>query len=305
MNTKQSESPKRSAAKITAVTSSTTLWSQTQDAADKQQQEALIAAGNIPQHVAIIMDGNGRWAEQRGQSRVQGHREGIESVRDIVKASSLLGVKYLTLYAFSMENWRRPQTEVNVLMELLSYYLKNEFDELHRNNVRLQTIGKTNALPKNVQKQLYESTEAMKENTGLTLTLALSYSARWDITRAVQMIALDVRRGKLSPEDLTEERFASYLQTHIMPDPDLLIRTSGELRVSNFLLWEIAYAELYITQTLWPDFRRAQLYEALASYNQRERRFGKTSQQLADEKNDDTNHQTQPTYVQRLFHAFR
>jgi len=305
VNTKQSDSATRSAAKTTAVNNVTTLWSHTQDADDKQCQEALLATGNIPRHLAIIMDGNGRWAEQRGQSRVHGHREGIESVRDIVKASSLLGIQYLTLYAFSMENWRRPQAEVNVLMELLLYYLKNEFDELHRNNVRLQTIGKINALPKNVQKQLYESTEAMKDNTGLTLTLALSYSARWDITRAVQMIALDVRRGKLSPEDLTEERFASYLQTHIMPDPDLLIRTSGELRVSNFLLWEIAYAELYITQTLWPDFRRAQLYEALASYNQRERRFGKTSQQLADEKNDETNHQTQPTYVQRLFHAFR
>jgi undecaprenyl diphosphate synthase len=275
-----------------------TEWHLAQSSDDKQQQLELAASGKLPKHVAIIMDGNGRWAQHRGMNRANGHREGIESVRDIVKASSLLGVQYLTLYAFSMENWRRPQTEVNILMELLSHFLKAETEELHRNGVRLQTIGKTNALPRAVQKQLFESIERTKENTGLTLTLALSYSSRWDITRAVQMLALDVRRGKLSPEDLTEERFASYLQTHTMPDPDLLIRTSGELRLSNFLLWEMAYAEIYVTDKLWPDFRRDALYEAIASYTQRERRFGKTSQQIAEEAPNET-------YVQRLLHVFR
>jgi undecaprenyl diphosphate synthase len=272
------------------------------------------------------MDGNGRWAQQRTMNRAQGHREGIESVRDIVKASSVLGIKYLTLYAFSMENWRRPHTEVSVLMELLLYFLKSEMEELHHNNVRLQTIGKINALPKAVQKQLHECMDVMKDNTGLTLTLALSYSARWDITRAVQMVALDVRRGKLSPEDITEAHFSSYLQTHAMPDPDLLIRTSGEMRLSNFLLWEMAYSELYITDKLWPDFRRNDLYEALAAYTQRERRFGKTSQQIAMQTasqgrvsdggsapeaqpalSSETNaaDQTEESYVQRLLHRLR
>ncbi len=276
-------------------------WQASQTLDDKELQQQLITSGKLPKHVAIIMDGNGRWAEERSMSRAAGHREGIESVRDIVKASSLLGIQCLTLYAFSMENWRRPHTEVNILMDLLYQFLKAEIEELHRNNVRLLTIGKTNALPKNVQKRLVECMELTKDNTGLTLTLALSYSARWDITRAVQMIALDVRRGKLSPEDLTEERFATYLQTHIMPDPDLLIRTSGEMRLSNFLLWEMAYSEIYVTRNLWPDFRRADLYDAISDYTQRERRFGKTSQQIADE----TNHETHSTYVQRMFNVFR
>lgn len=273
-------------------------WEHTQSAEDKEVQHLLSAAGTLPAHIAIIMDGNGRWAEERGLSRTAGHREGIESVRDIVKSSSLLGIQYLTLYAFSMENWRRPHAEVNILMDLLYHFLKAEIDELHENGVRLMTIGKTNALPKNVQKRLHENIERTTSNTGLTLNLALSYSGRWDITRAVQMIALDVRRGKLSPEDLTEDRFAQYLQTSIVPDPDLLIRTSGEMRLSNFLLWEMAYSEMYITKKYWPDFRRADLYQAVLDYVHRERRFGKTSQQVADENS----HQT---YLQRIVHALR
>jgi undecaprenyl diphosphate synthase len=276
-------------------------WVASQTASDKACQQELLASGKVPKHIAIIMDGNGRWAEERSLSRTQGHREGINSVRDIVEAASLLGVKYLTMYAFSMENWRRPRPEVNILMDLLLHYLKSELEELNRNNVRLQAIGKLNALPKNVQKQLFECIEAMKDNTGLTLTLALSYSARWDMVRAVQMASLDVRRGKISPEDITEERFAEYLQTHTMPDPDLLIRTSGELRLSNFLLWEMAYSEMYVTPKYWPGFRREDLYEAVHDYLKRERRFGKTSQQIAAEQpNPD-----EQTALKRILNAFR
>lgn len=273
-------------------------WISKQTADDKEIQQQIIAAGRLPKHIAIIMDGNGRWAAERKMPRVAGHQSGISSVRDIVEAASLLGIKNLTLYAFSMENWRRPRTEVNLLMDLLVRYLREELEEMHQNNIRLQAIGKLNALPKNVQKQLYDSMDIMKGNTGLTLTLALSYSGRWDIVRAVQMIALDARRGKISPEDITEEVFSTYLLTHTMPDPDLVIRTSGEMRLSNFLLWETAYSEIYITDKLWPDFRRNDLYTALFDYIKRERRFGKTSQQIAEEK-------TNENYVQRIINAFK
>ncbi len=273
-------------------------WISKQTAEDREIQQQIIAAGKLPKHIAIIMDGNGRWAVERSLPRVAGHQAGISSVRDIVEAASLTGIQNLTLYAFSMENWRRPRTEVNVLMDLLVRYLREELDEMHRNNIRLQAIGKLNALPKNVQKQLFDSIEIMKNNTGLVLTLALSYSARWDIVRAVQMIALDVRRGKISPEDITEEMFSTYLLTQNMPDPDLVIRTSGEMRLSNFLLWETAYAEIYITDKLWPDFRRNDLYTALFDFIGRERRYGKTSQQIAEENNNEN-------YVQRIINAFK
>lgn len=259
------------------------LWSEQQSEDDKSQCDELIAGGRLPRHCAIIMDGNGRWAQERSKQRVAGHEEGIESVRDIVKASSQLGVKYLTLYAFSMENWKRPRQEVNVLMLLLERYLRQEINELHENNVRLNAIGKLNALPKRVFNILHEAMEKTKDNDGLVLTLALSYSGRWDINRAVQLIAHDVRRGKLSPEDITEERFASYLQTTNLPDPDLVIRSSGEMRLSNFLLWETAYSEIYVTECMWPDFRREQYYTAIRDYMSRERRFGKTSAQVKNE----------------------
>lgn len=256
------------------------LWSEQQSLHDIERCQELAAGGRMPKHCAIIMDGNGRWAQERSKQRATGHEEGMESVRDIVKASSQLGVKYLTLYAFSMENWKRPRQEVNVLMLLLERYLRQELQELHENGVRLNAIGKLNALPKRVFNILHEAMEKTKNNEGLVLTLALSYSGRWDVNRAVQLIAHDVRRGKLSPEDITEERFASYLQTNTLPDPDLVIRTSGEMRLSNFLLWETAYSEIYITECMWPEFRREQYYSAIRDYMSRERRFGKTSAQV-------------------------
>lgn len=238
----------------------------------------------LPKHVAIIMDGNGRWAKEQRLPRVSGHRAGVDSVRDIVQACGQLSIPYLTLYAFSTENWKRPKSEVSVLMDLLMIYLRSEIEDLNRNNVRLNAIGQLNALPKPVQKELHSSIEKLSGNTGLNLTLALSYSGRWDIVRAVQTLALDVRRGKLSPEDITEDLFQTYLTTADLPSPDLLIRTSGEMRLSNFLLWEMAYAELHIASVFWPEFRREHLYQALSDYLQRERRFGKTSEQLTEEE---------------------
>ena len=275
-------------------------WIKQQSQDDKEIQSQLKALGKLPKHIAVIMDGNGRWAVERKQSRTEGHREGIESVRDIVKASSQLGIKYLTLYAFSIENWKRPASEVSVLMKLLEYFLKAELDDLHKNNVRIFTIGKISSLPKSIQQLLYNAMEKTKENTGLTLTLALSYSGRWDIVRAVQMIALDVRRGKVSPEALSDELFSSYLQTSKIPDPDLLIRTSGEMRLSNFLLWELAYSEIYITDKYWPEFRRKDLYEALYDYFKRERRFGRTSAQLSEEES-----QSEKSYIKRVYDAIK
>jgi len=275
-------------------------WNDERNSTDYDLQQRLIELGKLPRHISIIMDGNGRWAVERSLSRTAGHREGIESVRDIVKASSQLGVKYLTLYAFSLENWKRPLTEVSVLMKLLEHFLKQELEELNRNNVRMLSIGKLSSLPKSVQKLLHHSYETTKNNTGLTLTLALSYSGRWDIMRSVQMISLDVRRGKISPEDITEELFSSYLQTNNIPDPDLLIRTSGEMRLSNFLLWELAYSEIYITDKYWPEFRRNEFYEAVFDYMKRERRFGKTSAQLSDVKQDNKKN----NYFQQVIDAF-
>lgn len=257
-----------------------------------------MAVGTLPNHVAIIMDGNGRWAKERSLPRVAGHREGVGSVRDIVRACGQLHIPYLTLYAFSTENWKRPTSEVSILMNLLLHYLRSELDELDENNVRLAAIGNLNSLPKPVQKQLHTSIDRLSKNNGLTLTLALSYSGRWDILRAVQTLALDIRRGKLSPEDITEELFRTYLTTSNVPDPDLMIRTSGEMRLSNFLLWEMAYSEIHVAPVYWPEFRREHLYNALSDYLHRERRFGKTSEQLSDSS------EPQRTYVQKIIDAF-
>lgn len=279
-----------------------TDWQKNQEKQDSDKQSLLISQGILPKHIAIIMDGNGRWAIERNLPRAAGHQQGIESVRDIVKASSQLGIGYLTVYAFSMENWKRPHMEISILMSLLKQYLINEIDELDANNVRLCAIGKLNALPKPVQKILSKAIERTSKNTGLTLTLALSYSGRWDIIRAVQMIALDARRGNLSPEDINEELFSKYLLTSHMPEPDLLIRTSGEMRLSNYLLWESAYSEIYITNLLWPDFRRTDLYDALENYMNRERRYGMTSQQMNIQNSKDV--QSEDSYLQRILSTF-
>lgn len=247
---------------------------------DKKLQDRLLQTGQIPAHIAIIMDGNGRWAQKRGLPRIAGHHEGVNSVRDIVEACGQLGVKYLTLYAFSTENWKRPQDEVSLLMRLLLKALKDEKDRLHQNEVQLKAIGEIASLPQDVQDELLDGIEVMKRNTGLTLILALSYSGRWDITHAVRRIYDDIQAGTLKKEDVSEKVIASYLSTKDYPDPDLLIRTSGELRISNFLLWQLAYSELFISQEYWPAFRRKDLYAAIADYQRRERRFGMVSEQV-------------------------
>jgi undecaprenyl diphosphate synthase len=235
---------------------------------------------NLPKHIAIIMDGNGRWAKKKGARRIFGHRNAVQAVRDVTEACGELGIKYLTLYAFSTENWSRPKEEVEGLMELLVNTLKQEIGTLMENQVKLQTIGDTSHLPGNCQKNLDWAINETKNNSGMTLVLALSYSGRWEILQAVKDIAADVKAGKLEIASINESLFGNYLKTSGIPDPELLIRTSGELRISNFLLWQIAYTELFITPTLWPDIRKEHLYEAIWSYQQRERRFGKTSEQL-------------------------
>ena len=247
---------------------------------DKNVQDQLKRHGAIPVHIAIIMDGNGRWAKERGLHRVAGHRQGVNSVRDIVEACGQLGVKYLTLYAFSTENWKRPREEVSTLMRLLLKALRDETDRLHENNVRLTCIGEIDALPQQVQDELFDAMEKTKNNTGLTLNLALSYSGRWDLTSAVRKVAGEVRENRLDLETITEQTVSKYLATKDMPDPDLLIRTSGEYRISNFLLWQLAYAEFYVSEKYWPDFRRGDLYEAIRNFQGRERRFGMVSEQI-------------------------
>jgi undecaprenyl diphosphate synthase len=242
--------------------------------------DTLRSSGAIPAHIAIIMDGNGRWAKSKGMPRAYGHREGVRSVKEIVEACGELGVKYLTLYAFSTENWKRPLDEVSMLMGLLVNTLHKELNNLHENNVRLITMGELGKLPKNAQQELRDAVTRTRQNTGLTLNLALSYSGRWDLVHAMRTIAADARRGKISPEDIDEKLIKSHLSTAQIPDPDLLIRTSGELRISNFLLWELAYTEIYICSDFWPAFRRPHLYEAIASYQTRERRFGQVSEQV-------------------------
>jgi undecaprenyl diphosphate synthase len=232
------------------------------------------AKASVPGHVAIIMDGNGRWAKQRHLPRVEGHRHGVESVRAIVRAAGEAGVKHLTLYAFSVENWNRPKDEVDTLMQYLARFLKNEIGELNKNNVRLEAIGQIYRLPEFVQEQLKKTQAALARNNGLTLILALSYGGRTEIVEAVRDIGQKIKNGRLDPAEINEALFAQHLYTRHYPDPDLLIRTSGEMRISNFLLWQISYAELVVTPTLWPDFRKPQFFEALEEYNRRHRRFG-------------------------------
>jgi len=231
-------------------------------------------ASSLPRHVAIIMDGNGRWARQRHLPRIEGHRAGAESARVIIRTAGELGIKYLTLYAFSVENWSRPKKEVDALMKYLVHYLKTETPELNKNNVRLQIIGQVDRLPEAVQEHLRKSIATLSKNNGLTLVMALSYGGRTEIVDAVRGIARKVKAGELDLPEITEQVFAQHLYTRNVPDPDLLIRTSGEMRVSNFLLWQISYTELVVTPTLWPDFRKAQFCAALEEYHRRHRRFG-------------------------------
>ncbi len=240
----------------------------------------LIDRSRLPKHIAIIMDGNGRWAKERGEDRVYGHYEGVISVREIVNTCGELGIAYLTLYAFSAENWNRPKGEVDALMELLVNTLRKEADELNRKNVRMHVIGDFGSLPEICRQELNEAINMTACNTGLNLVLALSYSARQEITDACKKIAVKVANGELKPGELNEQVFHQHLYTADYPDPELMIRTSGEYRISNYLLYQLAYAELYFTQVNWPDFRKEHLYEALLNYQQRERRFGKTSEQI-------------------------
>lgn len=247
---------------------------------DVLHQEEIKRRSNIPRHIAIIMDGNGRWAKSRNLPRVEGHRRGVESVRDIVEACAQLGVEYLTLFAFSTENWKRPKEEVSTLMRLLLKSLRNETNELHKNNIKLQMIGDFDSLPNEIRKELLEAAKKTEKNTRMTLNLALSYSGRWDILRAVKNITKLVLEKKLTPDMIDEQFFSSQLTTENIPDPDLLIRTSGEMRISNFLLWEIAYSEIFIADVFWPNFRRKNLYQAIENYQNRERRFGLVSEQI-------------------------
>lgn len=239
-----------------------------------------IEQAEIPQHIAIIMDGNGRWAKEKGESRIAGHYEGVVSVREIVEACGEINVKFLTLYAFSTENWNRPKAEVDALMELLVRTIRKEADHLKKSNVRLQVIGNMSDLPELARTEMQEGMDITADCTGLTLILALSYSAKWEILEATKRIAKEVQVGTLDLEAIDDTLFSKYLSTANFPNPELLIRTSGEYRISNFLLYQIAYSELYFTEVHWPDFRKPQLFEAIRSYQHRERRFGKTSEQL-------------------------
>ena len=247
-----------------------------------QIKQHVLACGNIPRHVAIIMDGNGRWACERGLPRVEGHKEGINSVREIVKLCGEIDVKYLTLYTFSTENWKRPRSEVSALMRLLLQTIRGEVSELHKNNVRLNVLGNLKDLPLPARKGMESAISYLQKNTGLTLNLALSYSSRKEITLAIKHILRKVQIGELTIEDIDEDLISQHLYTASIPDPDLLIRTSGELRISNFLLWQLAYTEIYITKTYWPDFRRMEFLKAVEGYQKRERRFGKVSEQISN-----------------------
>tara|TARA_B100001121_G_scaffold201878_1_gene176558 strand:- start:3370 stop:4119 length:750 start_codon:yes stop_codon:yes gene_type:complete len=246
-------------------------------------KDIVLDNNRIPKHVAVIMDGNGRWAQQKGEMRIFGHTNGVNSVREALTAAGEIGVEYLTLYAFSTENWNRPKEEIAALMDLLVQSIYNEVDELNKKGVRLRTIGDVDILPSSCQTALKDAIERTKNNNRVTLILALSYSSRWEISKAVQKMANQVIKGKLNPDAINEELISSYLSTADYPDPELLIRTSGENRVSNFLMWQMAYTELYFTETLWPDFKKEHFYKAIQDYQSRERRFGKTSEQIINE----------------------
>ncbi|NTV20697.1 MAG: isoprenyl transferase [Chlorobium limicola] len=250
------------------------------DSDDAKAQEELKTSCELPRHIAIIMDGNGRWARLKGKTRIEGHAGGVDSVRDVVEACTQLGIGYLTLFTFSTENWKRPEKEVSALMQLLIKVLRKETRELHDNNIRLNVIGNINLLPEKVSDVLRETMELTKNNSRLVLSIALSYSGKWDILQACRSMAFDVQSGHINPQNIDEQLFESYLSTRSLPDPELLIRTSGEFRISNFMLWQSAYSEIYFTNTYWPDFRRAQLYDAIRDFQSRERRFGQTSEQI-------------------------
>lgn len=243
--------------------------------------KSLINTSKIPNHVAIIMDGNGRWAKEHSKPRIFGHKNGVLSVRSVVEGAGEIGLKYLTLYAFSTENWKRPKVEVAALMQLLVATISKEVSSLNKNNVRLLTIGDLNSLPGNCERELKKAIEKTKNNTGLSLVLALSYSSKSEIIRAIKQIATDVTEDKIELDNINENLLNNYLDTSMIDDPELLIRTSGEFRLSNFLLWQIAYSELYFTEKLWPDFTKEDLFKAIVDYQGRERRFGKTSEQLS------------------------
>lgn len=240
----------------------------------------ILNKSKLPKHVAVIMDGNGRWAKGKGAARIFGHKSAINAVRDVTEGSAEIGIEYLTLYAFSTENWSRPKHEVNGLMQLLVHTIKSEIKTLQKNNVKLNAIGNIVTLPNNCQKELQEAIQLTQNNTGLTLTLALSYSGRWEILEAVKTVAKHIEEGSLDADEIDADLFRSFLVSSNIPDPELLIRTSGEMRISNFLLWQIAYTEIYITSTLWPDFRKKDLEEAIIEYQKRERRFGQISEQV-------------------------
>ncbi|PKP17967.1 MAG: isoprenyl transferase [Bacteroidetes bacterium HGW-Bacteroidetes-21] len=250
-----------------------------------ESYKQLLVPEKMPQHVAIIMDGNGRWAKKKNRPRLFGHSQGVKSVRNVVEASVEIGVKHLTLYAFSLENWNRPQSEVSGLMSLMISTIQKEFKTLHKNNVRIKLVGNLALLPTSVKEKVFETERITQNNTAMTLNIALSYGSQWEIAEAAKKIAIDVSQNKISPDDITPESFSQYLLTSHSPDPELLIRTSGEFRISNFLLYQMAYTELYFTDTLWPDFGKEAFYEAIYHFQQRERRFGKISEQLPSNSN--------------------
>lgn len=244
------------------------------------QLKEKIQEDRLPKHIAIIMDGNGRWARSKGKERIFGHQNALDAVRDTVEGAAEIGVKFLTLYAFSTENWNRPEDEVNALMELLISAINQEVPTLNKNNIKLHAIGDLKSLPQSCQQELQEAIDATASNNHMTLVLALSYSSRWEILNAVKQIIKDTKNGNVDENNLTEAKFKSYLTTKNLPDPELMIRTSGEYRISNFLLWQLAYAELIFVDKYWPDFRKPDIYQAVIDFQQRERRFGKTSDQV-------------------------